>query len=311
MAITATESSSGSTTTPGDDASSATTTATTTTRLATLPEEILSNVACRLDSDDLLNLRLTCRDIEVKTLHEFATQHIGTKCFIFATQSLAALVGIAGSIKLRHFLRHVYILTGHFPESRQDCCSALDPRQKRAYASYAADQRALRHDQDGGKKLLVEAFKQLPSLRTLMLVDHAKLLPDDVQWHGLNKFRRKTGSHTISTCPPPDDVYGGFSRELIEIYHEWLSHTFRTMILAVADSGITTITKIGINSISKASAGQYALSPLLDLNFSTATITKLIKAFASLEEVNLQLRTVSLQSKCLIHMSNAVIMLTD
>lgn len=145
-------------------------------------------------------------------------------------------------------------------------------------------------------KLLVQAFKQLPSLRTLMIVDHARLLPEGFQWHGLNTFRRKTGYHNISTCPPPDDLYGGFSQEAIETYYEWLAHVFSTMIRSVAESGITTLTKIGTKSVSRSS--QYALSPL-DMNFSNATITKLTNGLSNLEEMKLQLRTLSLeQGKC-------------
>ena len=263
------------------------------TRLSTLPEEILSNVACRLDSDDLFNLRITCRDIEAKILHEFATQHVGTKCFIFSTSSLSALSSIASSDKLRHYIRHIFLLTGHFPQSRLGFCPALSARQELAYAAYATDQRALRQGAD--RKLLVEAFKQLPSLRTVMLVDHARLLPDDLQWHGLNEFRRKTGYHSISTSPPPDELFGENGHESTQTYQEWLSHVFRTMVHAVADSGTTTITKFGTRTISKSHSGQYALSPLLDTSFSTATITKLIAAFPKLEEVELQLRTRSLE----------------
>lgn len=39
---------------------------TTTSRLVTLPEELLSNIAVKLGSDDIFALRLTCRDIYAK-----------------------------------------------------------------------------------------------------------------------------------------------------------------------------------------------------------------------------------------------------
>lgn len=35
-------------------------------RLVTLPEELLSNIAVKLGSDDIFSLRLTCRDVYAK-----------------------------------------------------------------------------------------------------------------------------------------------------------------------------------------------------------------------------------------------------
>lgn len=52
-----------------------------------LPEELVSNIACKLGSDDLFALRLTCRDLEAKSLHEFGTEYFAAKCFIFTTEA--------------------------------------------------------------------------------------------------------------------------------------------------------------------------------------------------------------------------------
>lgn len=54
--------------------------------LATLPEELVSNIAVKLGSDDIFSLRLTCRDLEAKCLHEFATEYFVRKGFIFTSE---------------------------------------------------------------------------------------------------------------------------------------------------------------------------------------------------------------------------------
>jgi hypothetical protein len=48
-------------------------------RLASLPEELLSNISIKLGSDDICAFRLTCKDVEVKTGHEFAKEYFSEK----------------------------------------------------------------------------------------------------------------------------------------------------------------------------------------------------------------------------------------
>lgn len=47
--------------------------------LAMLPEELLINISIKLQSDDIFSLRQTCRDIETKSLHEFAKEYFSEK----------------------------------------------------------------------------------------------------------------------------------------------------------------------------------------------------------------------------------------
>lgn len=47
--------------------------------LAMLPEELLINISIKLQSDDIFSLRQTCRDIETKSLHEFAKEYFTEK----------------------------------------------------------------------------------------------------------------------------------------------------------------------------------------------------------------------------------------
>lgn len=48
-------------------------------QLARLPEELISNISLRLQSDDVFALRQTCVDIERKTLHEWAKEYFAQK----------------------------------------------------------------------------------------------------------------------------------------------------------------------------------------------------------------------------------------
>ena len=48
-------------------------------QLAMLPEELLINISIKLQSDDIFSLRQTCRDIETKSLHEFAKEYFTEK----------------------------------------------------------------------------------------------------------------------------------------------------------------------------------------------------------------------------------------
>ncbi|KAK4508630.1 hypothetical protein PRZ48_002369 [Zasmidium cellare] len=254
-----------------------------------LPEELVSNIACKLGSDDLFSLRLTCRDLEVKSFHEFVHEYFGSKCFMFTTESLKVLVNIAKSPKLNHYLKKVYITTASATNRQVHCCQhgncAWNPtvRQHEAFTEYKYDQERLQ-DQGGDLKLLSEAFSHLSHLSHLTLVDHPKQLPVSVECYGLRKFVRTTG------IPPSyRPVDASFANE----YYPWLTHVFRTTMLAVAKSGINTITELhthlNMNS-------PYGLSPTTDLQFKATTLDQLAKAFSNLTTVDLCFRSRALRA---------------
>ena len=119
-------------------------------RLAALPEELISNIALRMDIDDLSNLRLTCRTIETKSFFSFATEYFSGKCFMITTESLKVLVGIASSERLRKYLHDVYVYTAffsehafHCPNGCHNCAWQPTVRQSEAYRTYMNDQKRL------------------------------------------------------------------------------------------------------------------------------------------------------------------------
>ncbi|KAF2171931.1 hypothetical protein M409DRAFT_18162 [Zasmidium cellare ATCC 36951] len=253
-----------------------------------LPEELVSNIACKLGSDDLFALRLTCRDLENKSLHEFATEYFGSKCFMFTTESLKVFVNIAKSEKLRHYFQKAYIITASATERQVQCCHrggcAWNPtvREHEAFIEYKNDQRQLQ-DKGGDLKLLSEAFSHLPRLERLTLVDQPRQLPRSVKCYGLRKFTRTTG---IPASYRPVDA--SFADE----YYPWLTHVFRTMILAVTKSGISTLTDLHTHlNLDQ----PYGLSPTTDLQFKSTTLDQLTKAFSNLTTVDLCLRSRSLR----------------
>ena len=92
--------------------------ATTPTKSATLTdlaEELISDIASRLDSDELFALRLTCRSIEAKTFSHFTKRYFKRKCFMFSTHSLRALRQISEHERLRGYVHQIYFNATMFP----------------------------------------------------------------------------------------------------------------------------------------------------------------------------------------------------
>lgn len=96
--------------------------------LSDLPEELVSNVAARLGSDDAFALRLSCKALETKTFHEFATEYFTEKAVHFTTDSLQVLLEISRNTRLRKYLKEVYVVPAAFSveafsSHRGACCS--------------------------------------------------------------------------------------------------------------------------------------------------------------------------------------------
>lgn len=103
-----------------------------------LAEEIVCNIAARLGSDDLFNLRLTCRTLQKNSFHEFATEYFQSKAVHFTSDSLKSLVAISESKALRAYIRNVYVSTKIFTEhifDERDCgCCIWEPPTVWTYA---------------------------------------------------------------------------------------------------------------------------------------------------------------------------------
>ena len=246
--------------------------------LADLPEELISNIACRLWSDDIQSLRLTCKALEQKTLHEFATEYFGSKAILITTDALKVLGNIARSRKLSKYLTSLYVLTSYFSESALTCprgnTCVWKPtvRHREAWKYYCDDQKDLA---SSGRDLnmLSEALRDLPALKLIIVVDTTNaVLESDVRpW--LKTFRL-TGRNPMIPS----------ERKNAE-YLKKLSHVWNIVTSAIADSGIRTLKHFG-TSLGR---GENALSVPSDIRFSDAKLGGLRKAFKSLVSLHVQL----------------------
>ncbi|EGP88534.1 uncharacterized protein MYCGRDRAFT_92320 [Zymoseptoria tritici IPO323] len=253
--------------------------------LATLPEELLTNVSCKLGSDDLFALRQTCRSIEAKTFHDFATEYFSAKGFMFTTESLKVLINIAKHPKLKESLKEVWFITAYFPRGALHCgmgkCCHWQPtvRQREAFNFYVADQERLQIQGDD-RRLITVALTLLPAMRRLSIVDHTSAIPARAECRGLQKVSRTTNNQA-SFHPSSKDA------AVLTEYYEWLSHIFRTVMLSVADSGQSTITKLE----TRFHHITHGLSPSVDLSFKRDESRSLSAALANLTKLRLQYRT--------------------
>lgn len=166
---------------------------------------------------------------------------------MFTTHSLQTLVNIAESEKLRPHLRHVYFITSSFSPrslscSHATCCCCWQPttRQREAFIDYMRDQEKLR-ETNADRKLISNAFANLPGLRRVMLVDSLNSLADapaECYCYGYNKVLRTTNK-APSFAPINETGYAE--------YFLWLSHVWQTVVGAVAESGIDSLTSFGTN----------------------------------------------------------------
>lgn len=177
------------------------------TRLSDLPEELISNITCKL-GDDKFALRATCRALEEKSFHEFATEHFSEKCVHFTTDSLKVLRDISSCPRLSKFVKEVSIVTALFSEQGFSCPGRATQhwrpsvRQSEAYKFYMNDQKTLSAAGDD-KCMLTEAFKNLSCLKTVALIDNTDCLKVGTDYRGGNKVLRQTGkpSHVSLHIP--------------------------------------------------------------------------------------------------------------
>lgn len=171
-------------------------------RLPDLPEELISNIALKLGTDDKFALRLTCRTLEDRSFHEFATEFFSSKCVHLTTDSLRALVEISNS-RLSKYVKKIAVMTALFSEQAYRCPGTRTAhwkpsvRQSEAYKFYMQDQATLLTT-GNDKKMLTEAFKSLPSLKSVVFIDSEVGLAPDTDYRGGNKVLRQTGTYGVS-----------------------------------------------------------------------------------------------------------------
>ncbi|KAK0315538.1 hypothetical protein LTR01_000838 [Friedmanniomyces endolithicus] len=249
-----------------------------------LPEELVSNIARRLDYDDITSLRLVCRTVEARTFHEFATEYFSAKGFIISADSLKVLCSIASNKRLRDYLRVIYIVTSLFSETVLSCgdgCScAWKPtvRNAEAYRTYVKDQNNLK-DTGDDKRMLVAAFQKLPKLAGLFVSDrphHGECIEGAVTY-GIRKINRRTSRSPLHS-PHIDKRDKEYTR--------WCTHVWKITCLAVAESGKSTITRFGTH-VDKTTDG---LSVCQELKLGPKVIAGLTKALRNLKTLKLYVR---------------------
>lgn len=249
--------------------------------LQDLPEELVSNISHRLWSDDVHALRLTCKALEGKTLHEWATEYFTEKAFVISTDSLKVLLEIANSPKLRGFLHRIYIMTSYFSDKvakpcPHGCCCGWQPttRQGEAWRFFADDQKALRESgQD--REMLTEALSKLSSLKDINIVDSTGAVPVNVDIRTLRKVVRLCGRN----FQLPGSKQGSAE------YFKILSHVWTIVTAALGSSGITTLKSFGTNL----GKGSTALCVPLDIRFGDSKLDRLGKALSTIENFHVQL----------------------
>lgn len=252
--------------------------------LRDLPEELVSNISLRLWSDDVQALRLTCKALEEKTLHEWATEYFTEKAFIISTDSLKVLLNIANSAKFRGYLRRMHIITAYFSDSAFTCgktcpyghCCGWQPtvRQREAWNFFIQDQKDLKSSEKD-KQMLRETFQKLPVLCDLTLADSTSAIPLSVDIRSMRKVARLCGRSFQMPTDGKDDAE----------YFQMLSHTWTILTSAIATSGINTLTHFATNL----GKGNLALCVPSDLRFSDAKTTGLRTAFSNLQSLRMNI----------------------
>lgn len=254
--------------------------------LKDLPEELVSNIALRLWSDDIQALRLTCKDLEAKTLHDFATEYFSEKGVIISTDSLKTLVAIASSEKFRGFLHRIHIITAYFSESAFTCgrhcpyghCCGWQPtvRQREAWKWLVQDAKDLKAS-GKDREMLTEIFGRLPALHYISIVDTTDAIPLDVDIRGMRKVARLCGrSFQIPSETKVDPEY-------LKI----LSHIWSILTSSIANSHKTTLRCLA-TGLAK---GNNSLCMPLDVRWSDVKLSMMKTALQNVNALSLRFTT--------------------
>ena len=258
-------------------------------RLDKLPEELVSHISCKLGPDDIFAFRLTCKSLQAKSFHEFATEYFSEKGFHFTTDSLKVLVGIAENSELAPYLKKVYILTSFFHEKafKFPTCKPK-VRQSEAYRFYIKDQEQLKESKND-RKMMAEAFGKLPRLRVLCMVDD--ILPSTVDMRGYSKTSRICNTTPMmAACPAGTD----------DEYRSWRTHVWNTVLMGLVKSGDTSVREFGVNLTS----GQSNMLSASEITFSGKLLPQMTKGFSHVTKLDLQLRMTDMPK----HTSHADVM---
>ncbi|OQN95374.1 hypothetical protein B0A48_18480 [Cryoendolithus antarcticus] len=257
-------------------------------RFAELPEELVSNISCRLGIDDVRSLRLSSKTIEEKCFHEFATEWFSSKAVHFTTDSLGVLVDISLSKRLAKYVKDVRILTTMFSDHTLSCPSGghnhcKTTRQAEAYRFYIQDQAKLKEKGDD-RRMLIEAFSNLSSLKTVGMLDADALLSAEVDYRGRFKVPRLTGLHPARA---PAHCHDRSNRNFTsKEYRKWLVHVWYSLLRSLAGAR----NKVAINEFrTDFTFANNSLDHKL-LTCKRETLAKFAQATKTASRLHLQLR---------------------
>ena len=182
----------------------------------------MSSIVVKLDSDSSFAFRLTCRALEHRSLHEWASEYFAQKAIIPSSATLKVLASIAESEKLRGYVHHLYIIPAKFSPLSVKCCNGKSckwkhtVRQEEAMRHYVDDQKDLKRD---GKlrERLTHVFKHLPSLHGVSFTDSLSKIPAEINIHGHASYTRRTNN--VLTILPTDPYDSEF--------YAWKSYVWR------------------------------------------------------------------------------------
>ncbi|KAL7917661.1 hypothetical protein ACQKWADRAFT_306286 [Trichoderma austrokoningii] len=160
--------------------------------LLQVPPEILDRITWHLDTTELCNFRLACKDAERAVHFRFTAEFFTRKQFMVSEFSLKALVDIAKS-RFAPYLRHVHISLDQVDETASSRVS-MSPETRSMYQQRLAEQSTL-WTLGLVPKYMADAFSRLPNLETVVLRDfNSNRRSRDgpyAQW-------RSYGSHTLA-----------------------------------------------------------------------------------------------------------------
>ncbi|KAK4900697.1 hypothetical protein LTR27_002413 [Elasticomyces elasticus] len=136
--------------------------------MLSLPPELILRISSTLTTPELGCFRRTCKQVEVQLFDSFAREFFTKRQFMIEHPSLQALVGIANHPVLSKHLVEVIISTDTLPSSGL----ADQDRLPRALSSGGYMPREMLIHTGRARDLLVEAFSNLPKLRTVGLRDY-------------------------------------------------------------------------------------------------------------------------------------------
>ena len=132
-----------------------------------IPVELLVRITYFISTEDLGNVRLTCRALERSLFNFFSHEFFRKKQFMVSTFSLQALLDIAKHPAFSRCLKHVVISTDRY---LRRSTHHVQPQVRQAFNEVCTDHESL-WATGLLRDFLTEAFKNLPNLETVDIRD--------------------------------------------------------------------------------------------------------------------------------------------